>query len=76
MVLTKPIGFASHTLAKAKQKYSHLDKEALAIVFGVRKYHQYLYGRQFEIKTNHNPLTHVFNESKATPVMGGFRGGR
>ena len=41
----KPVGFSSRTLAKAELKYSQLDKEALAIVFGVKKYHQYLYLR-------------------------------
>eukprot|EP00731_Ephydatia_muelleri_P019872 Em0012g697a len=39
----RPIAFASRTLAPAERKYSQLDKEALAIVFGVDKFHQYLY---------------------------------
>jgi hypothetical protein len=43
----KPVGFASRTLTATELKYSQLDKEALAIVFGVKKYHSYLYGRQF-----------------------------
>ena len=61
----KPIGFASRTLTKAEQNYSHLDKEALAIVFGVKKYHQYIYGRRFAIRTDHKPLTHIFSETRA-----------
>lgn len=69
----RPVGFASRTLAKAEQKYSHLDKETLAIIFGVKKYHQYLYGRQFIIKTDHQPLTHIFSESRATPVLASGR---
>ena len=51
----RPVGFASRTLSKAETNYSHLDKEALAIIFEVKKYHQYLYGRQFEKKTTINP---------------------
>ena len=35
----KPLGFASCTLSKAKINYSHLDKEALAIIFGIKKFH-------------------------------------
>ena len=48
----RAVCFASRTLSKAEQNYSHLDKEALAIIFGVKKYHQYLFGRQFDIKTD------------------------
>lgn len=69
----RPVGFASRTLTKAEQNYSHLDKEALAIVYGVKKYHQYLFGRRFEIKTDHKPLTHIFSETRATPTMASGR---
>ena len=69
----RPVCFASRTLTKAEQNYSHLDKEALAIIFGVKKYHQYLYGRPFEIKTDHKPLTHIFHESKGVPSMASGR---
>ena len=69
----RPVCFASRTLTKAEQNYSHLDKEAPAIIFGVKRYHQYLYGRQFEIKTDHKPLTHIFHESKGIPSMASGR---
>ena len=39
----------------------------------VKKYHQYIYGRQFVIKTDHKPLTHIFSESKAVPTMASGR---
>ena len=69
----KPIAFASRTLTAVERKYSQLDKEALALIFGVRKYHQYLYGRHFELKTDHKPLVHIFSETKATPVLAAGR---
>ena len=69
----RPIGFASRTLTKAEGNYSHLDKEGLAIMYGVGKFHQYLYGRSFEIKTDHKPLTHIFKESRAIPTMASGR---
>ena len=66
----RPVGFSSQTLTTAEQKYSQLDGEALAIIFGMKKY---LFGRQFEIKTDHQPLTHIFSESQSTPVMASGR---
>ena len=58
----KPVAFTSRTLSKAKANYWHLDKEGLAIVFGICKFHQYLYRCTFIIKTNHKPLTQIFFE--------------
>ena len=70
----KPVGFTSRTLSKAKRNSSHLDKKALVIiVFGVKKYHRYLCGRQFEIKTDHRPLTHTFSETRTTLTMASGR---
>ncbi|XP_049519647.1 uncharacterized protein K02A2.6-like [Dermacentor silvarum] len=43
-VSKKPIAFASRTLTDAEKKYSELEKEALAIIFGVKKFHFYVYG--------------------------------
>ena len=39
----KLIAHASRTLNAVERKYSQLDKEAMAIVFGVKRFHQYLY---------------------------------
>ena len=63
----RPITFSSYTLAPAERKYSQLDKETLAIVFGIKRFHQYLYGHQFVIISDHKPLMHIFNTSKAIP---------
>ena len=69
----RPVGFASRTLTVAEQKYSQLDKEALALVFGIKKYHQYLCDRHFELKTDHKPFTHIFDESRPIPTMASGR---
>ncbi|XP_050059397.1 uncharacterized protein K02A2.6-like [Aphis gossypii] len=69
----KPIAFASRTLSKSEQGYSQLDKEALALVYGVKYFHQYLYGRSFILKTDHKPLISIFGEKKVIPVMAAHR---
>ncbi|XP_037943047.1 uncharacterized protein K02A2.6-like [Teleopsis dalmanni] len=59
-----PIAFGSRTLQGAERNYSQLDKEALAIMFGVQKFLQFLSGRQFTIMTDHKPLVGLFNPEK------------
>ncbi|BHF62060.1 hypothetical protein SprV_0100504100 [Sparganum proliferum] len=51
-----PVAFASRTMSQAETNYSQLDKEALAIMFGLHRFHLYLFGRPFEIHTDHKPL--------------------
>ena len=64
-----PIAYALCSLRPAEKRYSQLDKEALAIVFGVCKFNCYHYGRRFILHSDHNPLIHIFGESKSVPVM-------
>ena len=71
--LDKPIAFASRSLAPAERKYSQIEKEGLAIVFGVKKFHQYLFGCHFTILSDHKPLQHLFSETKGTPTMASAR---
>lgn len=69
----KPIAFASRTLSKAEQNYAQIEREALGIFFGVRRFHSYLYGRHFTLLTDHRPLITILSPSKATPSMAAAR---
>ena len=60
----KPVQFVSGTLSKAKQNYSQLEREALAIIFSVKKFHKYVYGRSFLLISDHKPLQVIFNPDK------------
>ena len=57
----------------AERKYSQLDKEALAIVHGVKQFHQYVYGRSFTILSDHKPLMYIFDETKSVLLMASAR---
>ena len=69
----KPIAYASRLLNPAEKRYSQLDKEGLAIVFGVKKFHHYLFGRTFTICSDHKPLQHLFSESRPIPQLASAR---
>ena len=52
-----------------KKKYSQIDKEGLAVVFAVKKFDRYLYGKQFTIVTDLKPLISLFSEMRVIPQM-------
>ena len=68
-----PIAYASRSLHVAEKKYSQLDKEGLAIIFGVKGFHQYLVGRHFTILSDHKPLQHLFQEHTSVPALASAR---
>ena len=54
------IAYGSRSLTRVEKKYSQTEREALAIVWGVEHFHQYLYGSQFSIVTDHKPLEIIY----------------
>ncbi|XP_070614630.1 FK506-binding protein 15 isoform X1 [Erythrolamprus reginae] len=62
-----PIAFFSRTMTSTERNYSQLDKEALALVAGVKKFHNYIFGRNFELVTDHKPLLGLLAPNKPTP---------
>lgn len=64
----RPVEFASRTLTDTEKRYSQIDREAVSILFGVKKFHQYLYGRPFALVMDNKPLHHIFNPKRGIPV--------
>ena len=69
----RPVAFASRTMNHAEKNYSQLEKEALGILFGLKRFHSYLFGRQFTLYTDHKPLQSLFSENKYVPPMASSR---
>ena len=69
-----PVAFTSRTLIKAERNYSQIKKEALALVYRVKKFHKYLYGRCFTLITDHKPLLSILSAKAEVPSVAAQRG--
>jgi hypothetical protein len=57
------IPYISRKLRRHEENYATHDLELLAIVYALRVWRPYLIGCKFELKTDHNGLQHIFNQS-------------
>ena len=59
------IGYASHSLSNTERNYLAHKLEFLALKWAVTdKFHEYLYGGQFDVHTDNNPLTYILTSAK------------
>ena len=56
-----------------QRRYSQILKEALAVDFALKKFHQFLYGRHLILVMDHKPLLALFGPSKETPLLAANR---
>ena len=64
-----PVAFASRALTQSEQNYAQIEKETLAATFACERFHQFLYGRNFIIESDHKSLEAIVNRPlyKAPP---------
>ena len=67
------MAFASRSLSKAEENYSQIDKEALALVWERKHFHQYLWGVKFTLETDYKPLVSIFRPSKSISTTAASR---
>ena len=55
----KVIEYHSRALTSTQQCYSNIEREAYALVNGVEHFHHYIFGKPFEVHTDHQPLVQL-----------------
>ena len=54
-----PVVFASRKLSNSERNYSVVENECVGIVWALQKLEKYLYGREFALETDHQPLKYL-----------------
>ena len=58
----KVICYASRALTKTEQNYQNLKQEALGTIWGMEKFHYFLYGKEFTLETDQRPLVSIYKK--------------
>ena len=59
---SKPVMFASRALTGAEKNYQNLERECLATIWGMEKFHYFLYGKHFMLETDQKPLASIYKK--------------
>ena len=59
---SQPVMFASRALTGSERNYQNLERECLATIWGMEKFHYFLYGKEFTLETNQKPLVSIYKK--------------
>ena len=58
----KPVSYVSRSLTNAQKNYAIIEKELLAVLFGCERFHQFVYGSEVTIISDHKPLESIMKK--------------
>ena len=64
----RPIAYASRSLTETERRYAQIEKEMLAVTYGLEKFHHYTYGRDVKVITDHQPQVSIVKKTLSTEV--------
>jgi predicted aspartyl protease len=62
----QPVSFLSRVLTDTEQRYDIVEKEALAVYWGIIRSRMFLLGRKFKVISDHRPIQFLYNSDKAS----------
>lgn len=68
-----PVYYASMSLNDTQRNYAQLHREGLAIIYGLKRFYLYLYGRKIKIVTDTQSIKEMFDPDKATAAVAAAR---
>ena len=63
----RPIAYASKRIPTSETKRAIIDKEAMAIVFGFKRFYQFVFGKEVILRTDNKPLELILGPRKGIP---------
>lgn len=66
-------GPIAHTQLTKTEVNAQIEKDVLGLIFGVMKFHNYLYGRKFLLVIHHKPLVKILGPKTGAPVLAAAR---
>ena len=59
---SKPVMFTSRALIESERNYQNLERECLATILGMEKFHYFLYGKEFTLETDQKPPVSIYKK--------------